>query len=229
MGSIQVIEIFPGPPVPGRDHEKSQYLAVPFAEFFVQAAQCLNKNIYSFVFEFIAAANAHHQSVIIRFFFQQRFCNVFQPGFSFRHPGGVLVVGRSETVLKSVGRHHIDVLFKEMGALPGGDIAHGGKNVGIHSRRFLQRVFGYYIVFPGFFSSVVIFHLIVKGKHVSRNTTAQNSGMRSKGSGHRQFACLQIKKAGSGHPFVELSHTFVMRGQIKPDETFNDNARSIAE
>ncbi len=90
-------------------------------------------------------------------------------------------------------------------------------------------MFGNYVVFTGFFNRIVHFHVIVQGQHVAGNGTTHNSGMCGKGSGNGNLHGFQVQQAHTGHPLVELCHTFVMGSQVKPHKTLYDDPGCIPE
>ncbi len=67
MSGKGIVKIFPGSFMVSRNHKKGQDLAVNGSPLPVQHGQGFQKNIYPFVFVFIATADSHQEGIRVYF------------------------------------------------------------------------------------------------------------------------------------------------------------------
>ena len=141
----------------------------------------------------------------------------------------VLVRGRGEAVLEPVGGDHVHRTAQELGAFPGGDLAHGREDVGLLGGHLFQGMEGGDIEPPGHPVPVKGRHVVIQMQVVARQAAAHDGGVGGEHGRHRDPGTLDLQQAGARLPLMELGDRLVRRGQVVVVETLDDLPGDITE
>ena len=189
----------------------------------------MNKDIDTFVLEFVTSTGGNNQCVIRKFMSGQCICH-FQDALACSLSlGGELCTLGNKIGLKSVHQDCIALLVQEFLTFTAGYIAYSSKAVHMMSGLSLNTVLGFHVQLSRHLRAVISPKIIVKRLSVSGNASSDACGMGCKNGGNLRNAFLYIKRTQAGHPFMSLIHHVICIVQKLLVETLHHPAGSIRE
>ena len=223
-----LLQVGTGSPVGGRHHDIQHDL--PIQAFQPgQPLHTLQQHIQPLIAEFVSAARADDQRIILQLAAQASLRHSDQSRTSLFTFDPIVVVLPNEIVLKTVGRHDIYLVPQQIATFGSRNSAHGQESVAVGRRLLLDRMLGRHAETTGQVVRIVRSQIPIKRHSVSGDAASQHGSVRSEQRGHVRRLPTQIKSSGGGHPLVEMSRDPVCGLTESFDVGSYDQSGGIAE
>ena len=223
-----LLQVGTGSPVGGRHHDIQHDL--PIQAFQPgQPLHTLQQHIQPLIAEFVSAARADDQRIILQLAAQASLRHSDQSRTSLFTFDPIVVVLPNEIVLKTVGRHDIYLVPQQIATFGSRNSAHGQESVAVGRRLLLDRMLGRHAETTGQVVRIVRSQIPIKRHSVSGDAASQYGSVRSEQRGHVRRLPTQIKSSGGGHPLVEMSRDPVCGLTESFDVGSYDQSGGIAE
>ena len=199
-----LLQVGTGSPVGGRHHDIQHDL--PIQAFQPgQPLHTLQQHIQPLVAEFVPAARADDQRIVLQLASQTGFRHGDQGRAGLLALDPIVVALPDEIVLEAVRRNGIRFVTEQIPTFDGRNSTDGQENVAVGRRLLFDRMLGRHAETTGQVVRIERSQILVKRHSVSGDAASQHGSVRGEQRGYVRRLPAQIKSSGGGHPLVEMS------------------------
>ena len=204
-GILQVsLQVGAGPPVGGRHHDVQHDFTLQTLQTG-QPLHTLQKHVQPLVAEFVPAARADDQRIVLQLASQTGFRHDDQGRAGFLALDPIVIALPDEIVLEAVRRNGIRFVTEQIPTFDGRNSTDGQENVAVGRRLLFDRMLGRHAETTGQVVRIERSQILVKRHSVSGDAASQHGSVRGEQRGYVRRLPAQIKSSGGGHPLVEMS------------------------